>query len=167
MEKRVINLLIGVFGCSLLLAACMGEPATAHAAGAASIGGLKETQSLTLSLLRVGGALVVVLLLLYATVYLLKRSGLGQGGGGASQIEVLESKAIGPKRYISIVRVAGKTLTLGVTEHNITMLRELTKEEAELLTAEPLAASAAGENAKKFRQVLRRSLRRRASGGKA
>jgi len=92
---------------------------------AAPLGGLSETKSLVGSLVNVGAALVVVLLLLYAFVYLLKKSGISQGGASNSKIKVLETKMVAPKKYIAIVEVAGKVLSVGITEHNINLLTEL------------------------------------------
>lgn len=43
----------------------------------------------------------------------------------STQIKVLTSHHLGPKKNLTIVQVAGETILLGVTDHNITMLKTL------------------------------------------
>jgi flagellar protein FliO/FliZ len=40
-------------------------------------------------------------------------------------IEVLNQHHLGPKRSIAVIRVAGEAVLIGVTDHNITLLKTL------------------------------------------
>jgi len=42
-----------------------------------------------------------------------------------TQIKVLQQHYLGPKKSLAIVRVAGESLLIGVTDHNISMLKSL------------------------------------------
>lgn len=55
---------------------------------------------------------------------LMKRLGAPAGGAKAS-IEVIATHALGPKKSISVVKVAGRTLVLGVTDDAINLISEL------------------------------------------
>ena len=66
------------------------------------------------------------------------RAGLGgMGFGGRRSIQVLERQVLGPQKAILTVRVHGKILLLGMTDHTITTLAELDPEAPEPL-ANPL-----------------------------
>jgi flagellar protein FliO/FliZ len=54
--------------------------------------------------------------------------------------KVMSSLALGPKSYVYVVEIAGKYLVLGVTEHNINLLHEITNVEeiAALKQKEPV-----------------------------
>lgn len=75
-------------------------------------------------------ALVIVLLLVYGCIYLLKRlSGQRHHGGGRNLLQVIETVHVAPKKTISLVRVAGRSVLVGVTENSMTALTELDQEE--------------------------------------
>ncbi|MGE3758789.1 MAG: flagellar biosynthetic protein FliO, partial [Pseudobdellovibrionaceae bacterium] len=42
-----------------------------------------------------------------------------------TQIKVLTQHYLGPKRSLAIVRVAGESVLIGVTDHNISMIKSL------------------------------------------
>jgi len=72
-----------------------------------------------------GVVLAMILLLLYG-VRKLTRQRMGAAGG--KQIQVLESHYMGVKKSISLVRVPGKVLVLGVTGDRINLLDTLDDE---------------------------------------
>ena len=76
-------------------------------------------------MIKLGVALGFVVLLAWATVYLLRKSRIGQqfGATGAS-IRVAERAYLGPKKQICLVEIGGRALALGVTEENISLLAE-------------------------------------------
>ncbi len=74
------------------------------------------------------GALSIILGLLFLVVYLLRRFGLVAQAGAKGVIEVVENRAILPKRYISLVRVADNYLVIGSTEQGITLLGSINEE---------------------------------------
>lgn len=79
------------------------------------------------SIVKMVSALVIVIFSIYLCVMLLKRF-LGRkygGRGGESALEVIESTYVGPKKMVSLVRVADKAVLIGVTDQNISMLTEL------------------------------------------
>ena len=85
------------------------------------------------SMFKVGGALAVVILSIYLGVFLLKRM-MGKKYSGNKKhniLEVLETTYIGPKKTISLVRVAGKSVLVASTENQISMLTEMDSEETE------------------------------------
>ncbi len=50
----------------------------------------------------------------------------------AKNIKVLTQKSIGPKKNLMLIRVAGETILLGVTDHNINHIKTLSLMEDEL-----------------------------------
>lgn len=83
------------------------------------------------SLFKVGGALAVVVLAIYLALFILKRMmGKKYSGNKKNNImEVLETTYIGPKKSISLIRVAGKSVLVASTETQISMLTEMDSEE--------------------------------------
>ena len=79
------------------------------------------------SLFKVVGALLVVVLAIYAGLFLLKRMmGKKYSGNRKNNImEVLETTYIGPKKSISLIKVADKSVLIASTETNISLLTEM------------------------------------------
>lgn len=74
---------------------------------------------------KLGVALGFVVLLAWATMYLLRKSRIGQQfGATGGSIRVVERAYLGPKKQICLVEVGGRALALGVTEENISLLAE-------------------------------------------
>ncbi len=90
------------------------EPMTGKSAAAAS-------------LIKMLVALAVVIVCIYVGIFLLKklmaRSHIGHGGN--SLLEVIETAYIDPKKSLSLVRVADKSVLIGVTDNQISVLTEL------------------------------------------
>ncbi len=90
------------------------------------------------SIIKMISALIVVLFCVYFGLFLLKRltnRRKGKSGAGSS-LEVLDTAYVGPKKSISLVRVAGRSVLVGVTEQQISMLTELSAEETDSVLAE-------------------------------
>lgn len=122
------------------------KPALAH--------DLRETTSLITAIVKVTGSLAVVVGLMLALIYLLKRSGFGKGvAPTGSLITVLESRMVAPKKYIAIVKIADKNVALGITDQTITMLTDvdLSKE-----ASNPVQATG-DKDAASFSGLLRRA----------
>lgn len=65
----------------------------------------------------------LVVALAWGSVWLLRRTALGQGAvGGGSAVRVMERTWLAPKKAIFLVDIAGRTLALGVTEEQISVL---------------------------------------------
>ena len=76
--------------------------------------------------LKMIASLGVVLALILALLYGLRRlTGQRPGRGGGNRIQILESHYVGVKKTISLVRVPGKVLVLGITGDRISLLDTL------------------------------------------
>lgn len=58
------------------------------------------------------------------------------GGTGSERFRVLARLGVGRNAALLVLRVQGRCLLLGVTEHNITLLKEWEGEEADAWTAD-------------------------------
>ncbi|MDD3553988.1 MAG: flagellar biosynthetic protein FliO [Deltaproteobacteria bacterium] len=74
------------------------------------------------AMVRVIASLAIVLGLLFVCMYGLRRWQRRIQGQGRQDIQVLTTQMILPKRYVSLVRVCGKTLILGITDASMTLL---------------------------------------------
>jgi flagellar biosynthetic protein FliO len=101
-------------------------------------------------------SLVLIIFLIWLSIYLIKKTsmakGLGLQFGGSGLIEVLERGYIAPKKAVYIVKVGGKVLALGVTDTSITTLAEFSLEEAMTIYS---AVSAGKGEAKGFVNVMK------------
>ena len=82
-----------------------------------------------LSVLGMLGRLLVSLVVVFGLMALaaraVRRRGLTGGGTSATtRIEVLARQGLGRTSSVQLVRVAGRTLVLGVTEHTVQVLGE-------------------------------------------
>lgn len=72
-------------------------------------------------------ALIIVLVCIYLGLMLLKRL-MGRGPGrsqGGDLLEVIETTYLAPKKSVALVRVADKSVLIGVTDNQISILTEL------------------------------------------
>lgn len=125
------------------LPASLAEPLAAMPPGEISLSSI---------ILKLGLGLGLVILLVWGSVALLRKSAVGrQFAGGTGHIRVLERSYLGPKKSICLVRIGQRTLALGVTEDSITALAQLEDEEV------PLTADQAGEGSSfvaQFKSIL-------------
>jgi len=107
-------------------AASAMSQATTDTTAAAETAPVFETTALP-AIGKMVGALVVVIICIYLAVFLLRRvtGGRFRGKGGSRLLEVLESAYVAPKKTISLVRVADKSILIGVTENSMAVLTEL------------------------------------------
>ena len=115
------------------------------------------------SIVKMVSALVIVVFCIYVGLLLLKRltNSRYRGKGRDDLLEVIHTAYVGPKKMVSLVRVADRSVLVGITDQNISMLTELDAEEtAEVLTQEPRDESAvnfsgvlrsAGDKIRRFR----------------
>jgi len=77
--------------------------------------------------------LILILGLLYAALLFVRKSGflLNKNQRKLSQIKVVSTQAIMSKKYISVVKVEGSYLVLGISENSINLLKELDSIEEE------------------------------------
>lgn len=91
-----------------------------------SLAAPQTTSGLAMAILKVCGALAVVVGLLILTLRLLRKMGFGNTtmrNGGL--IRILDTRMIAPKKYVTVLEIAGQNLALGVTDHQITLLAHL------------------------------------------
>jgi len=71
--------------------------------------------------------LVLIVGLLYGVLLFVKKYGISIKGKKSSlvSINVIGSHMIMPKKFISVVKVEDKLLILGISEHSITLLKEM------------------------------------------
>lgn len=53
-------------------------------------------------------------------------------GGQSARIEMMHQFHVGPRRSIALIRVAGETMLVGITDHNINMLKSIALIDGEL-----------------------------------
>ena len=68
--------------------------------------------------------LVVVLGLIPASLWVMKRLQTLRPAGAARQLEVVDQIALGPRERVVLVRVHGRVLVLGATAQQVTLLGE-------------------------------------------
>ncbi len=74
-------------------------------------------------------ALVVVVLLIYVSVFLFRRFLIRGSGKSAGCIKPMGSLPLGQKARINLVEIGGRVFLLGVTDHHVSMVAEFDHEE--------------------------------------
>lgn len=71
--------------------------------------------------------LVIMFMLLFGVLLLLKKYSFSLSGKKMQSLNVsiIHNQLILPKKYLSLVRVQNKILLLGISENNITLLKEM------------------------------------------
>ena len=99
--------------------------------------------------------LVVVVLAWLATRYVAGRGGMIGASGGSERFKVLSRLPLGREQSAVLVKAGEKYLLLGVTPSEITVLKELTQEEAEAVYALPPDQPAPPSFGEALRTVLK------------
>ncbi|MCK5126313.1 MAG: flagellar biosynthetic protein FliO [candidate division Zixibacteria bacterium] len=84
------------------------------------------TEDILPSLSRIGMALIIIICVIYGTVFMLKKlSGKRLGGGGRFKtVTVIEQTYIAPKKSVCLLKMADRAVLVGVTDNTISMLTE-------------------------------------------
>lgn len=94
------------------------------------------------AIVKMMAALALVIALVYAVLWFMRRMmgrRYGQRSGGTA-LEVLESAYVGPHKTVSLVRVGKRSVLVGVTDTQVSILTELDTDETEqLLTRDETA----------------------------
>jgi len=146
---------LAVAGAALMpawLAAAEAEPARRFAApeAAATLSGSSAG-----SIGQVTVALLLVLAVVFALAFALKKM-RSAGGGGVNGIEVLAQASLGAKERAVLIRVEGSRLLLGVASGQVSLLQVLPSAPVGTEPAAPTADTARPS----FGQLLRKSLGR-------
>lgn len=103
-----------------------------------------------LSLLKAVGALILIIGLLLLLAALVKKMGINRGfGKGGGLIRVVETRSLGPRKYLAVVEGAGEFFLLGVSDQQISLLTPLNNQELirqELIRQNPTQGSADNES---------------------
>jgi flagellar biosynthetic protein FliO len=110
------------------------------------------SESLTWSMVKLVGALAVVVVGIYGFLYILRRMMGGKLSANRTSrlIEVLETTFVAQKKSVSLVRFGDRAVLIGISEGNMTALAELGSEE----TTKIMAASAVEKPAPGFKNIL-------------
>lgn len=110
------------------------------------------TSSALPSMFKLVGALIVVIGCIYLGLFLLRKMmGRKYSGNRSNNImEVLETTYIGPKKTVSLIRVANKSVLVGSTETQISVLTELDSQ----TTEEILAGISTEEEQENFKNMF-------------
>jgi flagellar protein FliO/FliZ len=76
-------------------------------------------------LLRFFFSICIVGILGFGAFYLIRKYRFGNPKSQATQIKVLSQHFLGPKKSLAIIRVAGESILVGITDHNISMIKSL------------------------------------------
>lgn len=95
--------------------------------------GIEYSPTVFPSMFKLVGALVVVIVCIYLALFLFKKLlGKKYAGNKTNNIlEILETTHLGPKKSLSLVRVADKSVLVGTTDTHITVLSELDEDKTE------------------------------------
>ena len=80
-------------------------------------------------IIRMTGALALILGLMLGIAFFLKRWGGITGKAAGRYIEVLENRLLLPKRHVSLIKVAGTYFLIGSTEQGMSLLGRMGKDE--------------------------------------
>lgn len=82
-------------------------------------------------LMKLGLALLVIVVLIYVAMLVLRKFSLGRAGimGGKGSLEVLERSYFAPKKFVCLLRVEKKVLLVGVSENNINLVADVSDQD--------------------------------------
>ena len=77
--------------------------------------------------------LLLICVMLYGLLVFVKKYSFKRGGNALLDIKVINNQIIMPKKFLSVVKVKDKLLILGVSENNITLLKEIDADASDLM----------------------------------
>ena len=107
------------------------------------------TQWLTMT-----ASFLLVIVLLVATLLLLRRFGLGHGVAGGGQISIVDIKSLGSRQKLLLVAVRDQEILIGLSPHSISQLGHWSKPENNQ-PVEPRMQQPVGGKLDSFKQALR------------
>lgn len=137
----------------------LAAPAAGSAAVTAPISTGTAAPELGASVLQMMFGLAVVIALLFACLWLIRRLAAPRGGGAA--IKVLGAAAVGPRERVVLVELGEQVLVLGVAPGSVTRLHDMKRSELPLPADAPAASVPGG---KAFAAWLKQATERRNAG---
>lgn len=119
--------------------------------------GVLPSGNVTKAFLKMISALIVVIVIVYLALYFLRRM-MGRRYGhtaGGELLEILQTAYVGPHKAVSLVRIADRSVLIGVTDHQVSVLTELDAAE----TSKLLNAAGNGER-ESFADVLKKTVQK-------
>ncbi|MCX5865605.1 MAG: flagellar biosynthetic protein FliO [Deltaproteobacteria bacterium] len=114
------------FPLMLLAAEPLGDGTGEATAIPTGLTGSQETLSLTTTIFKTLGSLIIVVGLMLLLLFWIRKMGLVRvGSTQEGLITVLDSQMLAPKKQVSVLEVAGAYLVVGLTEQKITLLATL------------------------------------------
>ncbi len=98
-------------------------------------------------------ALGLILVIIYGSVWLMKRFSLGKVVGNSELISVVDKRFLAPKQAVYLLKVGKQHLLVGSSEAGLTKIAALTSEDLEEKPLPPGTAPASS----KFNRVLRQA----------
>lgn len=92
---------------------------------------LAAQQPESTSILKTFSILLVIVAALFATAWVIKKYGPVARVKKTTGLSVTGQVALNPKASLAIVRAGGSVLLLGVTQNNVTLIKDLGKDEFE------------------------------------
>ena len=110
----------------LLAAEQFGNGTGGGTAPSSILTGNQETLSLTTTIFKTIGSLIIVVGLMLLLLFWIRKMGLIRvGSRQEGLITVLDSQMLAPKKQVSVLEVAGAYLVVGLTDQQITLLATL------------------------------------------
>ena len=82
---------------------------------------------------RLVASIGVIMVVAGAMMYAGKRWSRNKDKGGqAARIEIMHQLHLGPRRSVALIRISGETMLIGITDHNVNMLKSVTLIDDEL-----------------------------------
>ncbi len=91
-------------------------------------------------------ALVIVIFAIYLGVWLLRRFTGRRGNNNQRLLEVLETAYLGSKKSVALLRVADKSVLIGVTESGMSVLTELDADQTAVALSGPEKEALEGDD---------------------
>src|SRR3989338_10969590 len=76
----------------------------------------------------IAALVVAVVAAILVLRYAVPKLGLSKRFTASKDIEIISRTALGPKQYLYLVKVTGKCILLGVTDHSINKISDVTTE---------------------------------------
>ncbi len=74
------------------------------------------------TLLQLAGAMLLIIIIIYASVWLMKRYTVGKTPAGGELIKIVDRRYLNPKQSIYVLKVGEKHILIGATEAGINKL---------------------------------------------
>ena len=90
------------------------------------------------TLLQLAGALLLIVIIIYLSVWLMKKYSGGKIAGGGNLISIVERRHLAPKQALYLIKVGEKHLLIGASDSGLQKLSDL--DDLEVKSAKPSPA---------------------------